>query len=248
LSTVLFANGQPRKVNRCPMEISKWIVSTRNKLKLAFALTGAVTLLLLAKWVEQGEVERMDKSFLSIYADRLVPATAIFDIRENMHRKQVAMEGMLYAKSHIDLLSATTLATCNTAIGGLLADYKKTYFLKKEANYLEAFEAALLAYNQREKVILGHLTNGDICSATQIYEREAVRHFTDATQKLTELNHIQSEIGKEMLAGSQKSMASFLLLSKLELGLIVLFSVLAHILIYASRAVIQRKIETFNMN
>lgn len=230
------------------MEISKWIVSTRNKLKLAFALTGAVTLLLLAKWVEQGEVERMDKSFLSIYADRLVPATAIFDIRENMHRKQVAMEGMLYAKSHIDLLSATTLATCNTAIGGLLADYKKTYFLKKEANYLEAFEAALLAYNQREKVILGHLTNGDICSATQIYEREAVRHFTDATQKLTELNHIQSEIGKEMLAGSQKSMASFLLLSKLELGLIVLFSVLAHILIYASRAVIQRKIETFNMN
>ncbi|MBL7798583.1 MAG: hypothetical protein JNJ90_18955, partial [Saprospiraceae bacterium] len=80
------------------------------------------------------------------------------------------------------------------------------------------------------------------------YRQEALGYFTAATRSLSELNHIQSEIGKDILAGSQKSMASFLLLSKLELGLILLFSILAHILIYASRAVIQRKVETFHMN
>ncbi len=229
------------------MDVSKWTVGTRNKIKLAFVLTGAILLLLFAKWAEQGEVEHMDKSFLSIYADRLVPATAIFDIRENMHRKQEAIEYLLTPGAQQDG-APRRIATCNTAISGLLTDYKKTYFLKKETDHLAAFEASLIAYNQREKLVLNHLKQGDTALAGVLYRQEALGYFTAATQKLSELNHIQSEIGKEMLAGSQKSMASFLLLSKLELGLILLFSILAHILIYASRAVIQRKVETFHMN
>lgn len=229
------------------MDVSKWTVGTRNKIKLAFVLTGAILLLLFAKWAEQGEVEHMDKSFLSIYADRLVPATAIFDIRENMHRKQEAIEYLLTPGAQPDG-APQRIATCNAAIGGLLTDYKKTYFLKKETDHLAAFEANLFAYNQREKLVLNYLNRGDTVAAGALYRQEALGYFTAATQKLSELNHIQSEIGKEMLAGSQKSMASFLLLSKLELGLILLFSILAHILIYASRAVIQRKVETFHMN
>jgi len=230
------------------MDHAKWIVSARNKLKLAFFLTGAVILLLLAKWVEQGKVEQMDKSFLSIYADRLVPATAIFDIRENMHLKQEALQALLHPEKPSSGFSDHTIAASNTAIGALLVEYKKTYFLKQEADHLQAFETNLLAYNQQEKAILKHLSNGDLRSANQLYERDAVPFFQAAKQKLTDLNHIQKEIGKEMLTGSQKSMASFLLLSKLELGLILLFSVLALVLIYASRAVIVRKVETFHMN
>lgn len=229
------------------MEVSKWTVGTRNKIKLAFVFTGAILLLLFAKWVEQGEVEHMDKSFLSIYADRLVPATAIFDIRENMHRKQEAIRGLLSPDAQPSP-SSQNLTACNTAIGRLLTDYKKTYFLKKETDHLAAFEANLLAYNQRETLILNHLKQGNPAAADEVYRQEALGYFTAATRSLSELNHIQSEIGKDILAGSQKSMASFLLLSKLELGLILLFSILAHILIYASRAVIQRKVETFHMN
>jgi hypothetical protein len=229
------------------MEVSKWTVGTRNKIKLAFVFTGAILLLLFAKWVEQGEVEHMDKSFLSIYADRLVPATAIFDIRENMHRKQEAIENLLTTAAQPDG-APQRIAACNAAIGRLLTDYKKTYFLKKETDHLAAFEANLLAYNQREKLVLKHLKQGDTVAAGALYRQEALGYFTAATRSLSELNHIQSEIGKDILAGSQKSMASFLLLSKLELGLILLFSILAHILIYASRAVIQRKVETFHMN
>lgn len=230
------------------MNQSKWIVSARNKLKLAFFLTGAVILLLLAKWVEQGKVEQMDKSFLSIYADRLVPATAIFDIRENMHLKREALHALLHPEGPPSGFSDQTISTSNKAIGDLLVEYKKTYFLKKEADHLKSFETNLLAYNQQENAVLTHLSNGDLFSANQLYERDAVPHFRAATQKLTDLNHIQKEIGKEMLTGSQQSMASFLLLSKLELGLILLFSVLALVLIYASRAVIQRKVDTFHMN
>lgn len=230
------------------MDHAKWIVSARNKLKLAFLLTGAVILLLLAKWVEQGKVEQMDKSFLSIYADRLVPATAIFDIRENMHLKREALQALLHPEAPSSGFSDQTISTSNKAIGVLLVEYKKTYFLQKEADHLKAFETNLQAYNRQEDAVLKHLSSGDICSANLLYEREAVPYFHAATQKLTDLNHIQKDIGKEMLAGSQQSMASFLLLSKLELGLILLFSVLALVLIYASRAVIVRKVDTFHMN
>ncbi len=55
------------------MEISKWIISTRNKLKLAFALIVVAGLLLAANRFAREHVASIDQSFLSIYADRLCP-------------------------------------------------------------------------------------------------------------------------------------------------------------------------------
>jgi len=227
---------------------SKWIISTRNKLKLAVALASVAFLLLLLKFFEQGQMESMDKSFLSIYADRLVPATAIYDMRENLYQKHELLHSMLVAENLDVRARADTIEARNTALNDLLTAYKKTYFLPRETDYLRGFEAHLLAYNQREKAILSLLSKGDTYAAFQVHEQEALPHFAQAVQRLSELNHIQSEIGKDMLGDSQKIAARFLLLSKLELGLIVLFSVLAHLLIYASRAVIQRRFDKFNMN
>ena len=193
-------------------------------------------------------MESMDKSFLSIYADRLVPATAIYDMRENLHQKHELLHSMLTAESPDVPAMADSIQARNTVLNDLLTAYKKTYFLPRETDYLHGFEAQLLAYNQCENAMLGLLAKGDTHAAVQLHEQEALPHFAQAVQRLSELNHIQSEIGQDMLSDSQKIAARFLLLSKLELGLIVLFSVIAHILIYASRAVIQRKIDKFGMN
>lgn len=229
-------------------DTSRWIVSTRNKLKLAVALAAVAFLLLLLKFFEQSEVEHLDQVFLSIYADRLVPATAIFDMREQLHQKQSMLQTLLAAETPDVAAISNSIQTRNQALSDLLGAYKKTYFLPKETDYLHGFEASLLAYNQRENTILEHLEKGNACAAFQLHEQEAMPHFAQAVQRLSELNHIQSDIGKDMLGDSQRTAARFLLLSKLELGLIVLFSVLAHVLIYASRAVIQRKFDRSNWN
>lgn len=70
-------------INHDIMKISKWIVSARNKLKMVLAVTTVAGLLFVANMFEQEQVASIDESFLSIYADHLVPATTIFEIGNN---------------------------------------------------------------------------------------------------------------------------------------------------------------------
>jgi len=229
-------------------DISKWIISTRNHLKLGAGLAGVAFLLLLLKFFEQGEMEHMDRSFMSIYADRLVPSTAIFDMREQLYQKQEIIQDLLAVKSPDVAALSGSLQARNAELGDLLTAYKKTHFLPKETDYLRGFEASLRAYTQCENTILDYITDGKAGAAARLYEQEAVPHFVQTVQWLTELNHIQLEIGKDMLGDSQRTAARFLLLAKLELSLIVLFGVLIHVLIHASKEVIQRGFDKFSMN
>lgn len=231
------------------MEISKWIISTRNKIKMAFALITVAGLLVIANHVEQEHVSSIDKSFFSIYADRLVPATTIFEIREHLYEKQARLSASMNTAGASLAAQRRGIDSCNQRIDRLLSDYKKTYFWEKEASYLQVFEQELRQYNRIEADILNRLAAGNSKAASlQKQEQTAGDYFGSALLNLSALNHIQSEIGKNMLSDSKKTMASFLLLSNLETVLIVLFALIAHILIYASRAVIQRRVDTFHMN
>jgi len=232
------------------MEISKWIISTRNKLKLAFVLIVVAGLLLAANRFAREQVASIDQSFLSIYADRLVPATTIFEIREHLYKKHTLLTGLLHSGTGDIQAHKKGIDSCNHGISSLLSAYKKTYFLEKEAGFLQVFEENLQQYNQVENFILSRLgvIGNESPEVLVALERDAYRHFNNAIHKLSDLSHIQSEIGKDMLSDSKKTMASFLLLSNLETILIVLFGLIAHVLIYASRAVIQRRVDTFHMN
>ncbi len=230
------------------MSTTRWILNTPNKMKMALAMILLAALLLVVNMFEKKEMESMGESHLSIYADRLVPATSIFEMRESMYRKREVLKDMLYAESRNISDRQRVIDSCNQAIHRLLMDYKKTYFLKDEANYLQEFETGLQQYDLLETRIVYEINADNMPSAIQLYEQKAMPHFKMAVLKLSELNHIQSEIGKDMVSASNKAIASFLLLSELETALIVIFSFIAHILIHASRGIIRSKVEPFNLN
>ncbi len=236
-------------INHDIMKISKWIVSARNKLKMVLAVTTVAGLLFVANMFEQEQVASIDESFLSIYADRLVPATTIFEIREQLYKKQNLLIGLIHASNRDIPTQKKDVDSCNQRINRLMSDYKKTYFWEKETDHLQAFEADIQQYNQIENIILSRSGGGNECEGTLLaYERDAMGHFNNALHQLSALNRIQSEIGKKMLSDSKKTMAGFLLLSNLETILIILIGLIAHVLIYASRVVIQRRIDSFHMN
>ncbi|MCA0239196.1 MAG: MCP four helix bundle domain-containing protein [Bacteroidetes bacterium] len=228
------------------MNASKWALSTRKKLQLMLVMVLIAGMFFIAKVYEKEQVADIDQSFLSIYEDRLVPAVSIFEIRELLYRKRELLREMLPADN--TLLLRQKIDSCNQAIATLLDEYKKTFFQGNETDYLKAFESNLHAYDRFEQAALQQAQAGHAAVAMQQLDTQAAPHFKSAVLKLSELNHIQSEIGKGMLSDSKKSMASYLVLSNLETALIVLFSVLAHILIYATQSIIRRKMEPFNMN
>lgn len=230
------------------MNTSKWVLHTYSKLKMAFVLVLLALLLFVANIFEKKQMALMDQSFLSIYEDRLVPATSIFEIRENLYRKRELLKESLQPENPQTASRQAGIDSCNRDIHQLLTAYKKTYFLENETAILQNFESDLQAYDRLEQTILQQINVGNTPGALQIYERDAAPHFKMAVLKVAELNQIQSEIGKEMLSHSKKSMASFLLLSDLETALIVIFLVIAQILIYASRALSRNRTEPFSVN
>ncbi|MBL7782494.1 MAG: MCP four helix bundle domain-containing protein [Saprospiraceae bacterium] len=229
------------------MNASKWALTTRKKIQLMLVMVLLAGLFFIAKVYEKEQVADIDQSFLSIYEDRLVPAVSIFEIRELLYRKRELLRDML--PSDNTAVVQQRIDSCNQAISVLIADYKKTYFQGNETDYLKGFESSLQAYDKFEREALQRALAGNTALALQQFNENTAPHFKSAVLKLSELNHIQSEIGKGMLSDSKKSMASYLVLSNLETALIVLFSVLAHILIYATQSIIRRKkMEPFNMN
>jgi hypothetical protein len=229
------------------MNISKWTLTMRNKLKLTLAMALAAGLLFIANAFEKRQMTSMDQSFLSIYEDRLVPAVSFFEIRELLYRKRELMQQALQPAQETPTNWKNGIDSCNREIGVLLAAYKKTYFTGNESECLKAFETSLMHYDAAENKALSSVNAGNAAAAVQGYERAGSPSFKSAILKLSELNHLQTEIGKGMLSDSRKTLSGFLVLSNLETALIVLFGLLAHLILHATRKA-KRRIEPFNMN
>ncbi|MGI9160043.1 MAG: MCP four helix bundle domain-containing protein, partial [Saprospiraceae bacterium] len=81
------------------MRNTKPAPSARIKLKLTLGLLGLAMALLIANKYERERVDRMDAAYRSIYEDRLVPATCIFEIQEKLYRKQELLQRLLTSNS-----------------------------------------------------------------------------------------------------------------------------------------------------
>lgn len=228
------------------MNIFKGLFSARDKVKMMLALVLLAGLLFLANAYEKSQMASVDESFLSIYNDRLVPAVSIFEIQDRLYRKRELLREMLQSGSKEQ--GKTGIDSCNAEIAALLNDYKKTYFSGNETDRLREFESNLRQYDLVESNTIQMAASGNMPEAVRNYQENAGASFRTAILKLSELTHIQSDIGKGLLSDSKKTMANFLVLSNLETALIVIFSVIAHILIYARQVMVRRRMEPMNMN
>lgn len=224
---------------------AKWALTPINKIKLTIALALITGLLIMAKMYENRQVEHIDASFLSIYKDRLVPATTIFNIREQLYRKDLFLQATLQRQQPG---AADSIQSCNQEVGKMITDYKTTFFLEQEKVYLTEFENKLDQYNQLESRILSMTATGNNAVADSIYQADNRQRFNTTVNKLSQLNSIQSEIGKEMMTSTHRDVSGFLLLSQLEVVLIFLLGMLAMILIRAGKNIIPQRIEPFNLN
>lgn len=229
------------------MNIFKWALDARGKVKLMLAMILLAGLLFIANAYEKQQMESIDESFLSIYEDRLVPAVSIFEIQDRLYRKRELLREMLQSGGGAATVQAS-IDSCNREIAALLTAYKKTYFQGNETDFLRAFETGLQSYDQVESETVRLMNAQRIAEATQYFNAHAGATFKTAAVKLSELSHIQSDIGKGMLSDSKKTMANFLVLSNLETVLIVVFSLIAHVLIYTRLVMVRRKMEPYNMN
>lgn len=232
----------------------KWSFVIQQKFKAAILLGGIMALIIGATLISRYNVEGIGKSFSSIYQDRLVPATTILYLTENLYRKRLSLENYLYSEAHQSpVYVQAQLRAHDRSIDSLIRLFEKTYLVDEEAKSLRGFKSQIGKYAKLENQVLALCTTGSFAEAKQLFSAPGSATFESTILNLNELAAIQSTIGKDLVKASKVNVASFGVISFLQISLAIVTGLVVIILIRNSQIIQKprsnsKKSQYFNLN
>ena len=223
----------------------KFAHSIKQKTKVAVLLFCIMVCTILIRILEDHSIKNMGNAFTSLYNDRLIPATDLFYISENIYAKRFLVDSRLNS-TDVDATLAEKLAKHNGNIDLLLKKYEQTYLVKLEKNQLKELKTKLIENKAIEKTILQIPLNAT--TETKLnFNKIASQSYQEIFQNLTALTKIQTKVGEELIKESKSIIAGSNLYSNIQLILAVVIGVLIVSIMFTSN-VIKVKKENFNLN
>jgi hypothetical protein len=216
----------------------KWTFIIQQKIKLALLLTALIIVIGLTAYTEKKNVKEMGTSFASIYYDRLVPATDLFHITENLFQRRIVLEGLLSGRDN-DLImpSQDQLLHYHLATNGLVSKFEKTFLVEAESNALSNFKKSLKEYKKVEDRVVGIIAQNLDDQGRRLYETEGKEKFNSALNNLHQLSTIQSTVGLDILKESKSTISNSELMLTLQILTAIIIGLIIHALIVASRMI-----------
>ncbi|MDQ0638621.1 hypothetical protein QF042_002186 [Pedobacter sp. W3I1] len=222
----------------------KFAFSLKNKLKIAFLLFCIMCCTLLIRFLEDKSVEKINESFISMYNDRLVPATDLYFIAENLYYKNEILQEALLGNGVVH--SSTGIMKMNKhnrKIDSVINKYELTLLVKQEKSFLNDLKKALTVQQGLEAKIL----NMAGTEGRAIYESMGRNAANQTLSKLSALIKIQSKVGNELIKGSEIFVSGTKVYSTLQVILAIVIGIMIVAIVSASNAV-KIQSEKFNLN
>ena len=221
----------------------KFAFSLKNKLKVAFLLFCIMCCTLLIRFLEDKSVTKINESFISMYNDRLVPATDLFFIAENLYHKNAILHDALNREDINPLNGISKINSHNQKIDSVINKYELTLLVKQEKTFLNDLKNALNIQQQLENKILGSSVN----ERKEIYESIGRNSSRQTLEKLSALIKIQSKVGDELIKDSKIFVSGTKIYSTFQGILAVIIGIMIVSIVSASNMVkIQN--DKFNLN
>ncbi|TCD25057.1 hypothetical protein EZ456_16095 [Pedobacter psychrodurus] len=222
----------------------KFAFSLKNKLKIAFLLFCIMCCTLLIRFLEDKSVEKINESFISMYNDRLVPATDLYFIAENLHYKNEILQETLLGNGAVHPSTGMVkMNTHNRKIDSVINKYELTLLVKQEQNFLNDLKKALTVQQGLEAKIL----NMAGTEGRAIYESMGRNAANQTLAKLSALIKIQSKVGNELIKGSEIFVSGTKVYSTLQVILAIVIGIMIVAIISASN-VVKVQSDKFNLN
>jgi hypothetical protein len=224
--------------------------SVKQKIRIAALLFAVMTCSILIRFLEDQSVKSMNESFVSMYNDRLIPATDLFYIAEKANAKKSLIEEALYPAEHqikdqVEL--SERLEGFNAGIDSLIRKYKKTLLVEQEKAKLIELGQRISDNVQAENSILQLLEDKNPAAARNLYEQTGRASADLAIKKLSELMAIQKLIGQELIKDSAFMVSGSKLYSALQVALAIVIGILIVGIIFTSN-VVKINNDRFNLN
>jgi len=222
----------------------KFAFSLKNKLKIAFLLFCIMCCTLLIRFLEDKSVQKINESFISMYNDRLIPATDLYFIAENLYHKNAILQET-FAKNYVAQapIVISQLNRHNRKIDSVVNKYELTLLVKQEKTFLNDLKNALVIQEEVENKVLNLAEE----EGRKIYESIGRNAATQTLEKLSALIKIQSKVGDELIKDSKIFVSGTKVYSTLQVILAIVIGIMIVAIISASNAVKIHN-EKFNLN
>jgi hypothetical protein len=224
----------------------KWAFAIQRKIRLAIALAVMMFLVILLSLWESYNVNKISKSFRSIYEDRLIPAVDLYLISGHIQTKRNKLVSFLFTDKMTDEEIKKVLSSENKQLDDLITKYENTFLVKAETNHLQNLKKNLKTF-ERDELLLINASLENKVFARNLYLNSIVKFYDIIDQDLILLTQVQSKIGKELLTESNKSQSSSSLISQLQIVVAIILGVIIMILIITDKQVILKQ-EKYNLN
>lgn len=223
----------------------KWAHSLRNKSKIAFWSALILILIFVKNWIDKKNVNELNSSFSSVFDDRLVVESYIFQLSDHLYQKKILIANFKNAEQA--LAAQPKVDAHNSTINQILVDYEKTKLTKDESMYFGNLKEKLHDLSAMEKKLLISITIKDI-DASLATSAQMQQNFDMAMLDLNQLSKIQIFEGKLLKDQSKQIATGSTLLSYIELVVLVGIGMLIQILIFASRSTLPKSPQQFGQN
>ncbi len=221
--------------------------SLKNKLKIASLLFCIASCSVLINVLEERSVSKMHDAFVSIYHDRLVPATDLFFISERLRQRSELWQNIsVKGVDSFRLADLNYVKRSNAQIDSVVRKYEATKLVSKEVYFLRQFRMALTAQNNNENSLIdAYQYNYE--RANTIYKKQSARLASNTMSSISELINVQLEVGEELMINSEVLASGTKIYSTIQIILAIAIGLLVVGIVSASNAVKIRN-DSFNLN
>ncbi|MFA1773452.1 MCP four helix bundle domain-containing protein [Rufibacter glacialis] len=204
----------------------------KHKTKAALLLALVLVLVLAKNFMDSKNVSKLGTSFASVYEDRLLVESYIYQLSDHLYQKKMMVDKNFYAAEDSGL--PTRLKEKNAAISELLVAYEKTQLTETEATYFSSLKQNLQELSTLEQKYL-------LQPGTEQEQRALAKHrmdgqYAQATNHLHQLSGIQVAEGKRLNEQTKRIIAGSSILTQFELVLIIAIGVMIQMLVFASKS------------
>lgn len=194
----------------------KWAYHVKDKMKTVSVLLLIIVLILVNNISNRKTFSSLNVSIASIYKDRLMPATYIFQLTDHLYQKK-----LLYHEQEPGGQQTANARRHDSAVANLIKTYETTYLTATEKKQWALFKQ--------------HLQNYNTLIYTPVNNEEPINTaFNEVLQSLNALSNIQANEGGQIFKISSLDINGTIIMSQLEIALLLILGIFALVLVSAN--------------
>jgi hypothetical protein len=205
--------------NLMPMNATK---SRLYKFQMISALLVVFLLVLATNLMDNKHFKTVKESLTTMYEDRLVVIDIIYEIRNIIHLQQLSY----FSEWH--QLDAGKLQSASDRIDQLIDQFATTKLTTEESVFFDLLISQIAEVRQLESQFA---SLAEESKSSTVYD-DLESRFEKLNRTLDALSQIQLKEGKNQLSFSEKAVRDSSLMSKFEIGFLVLIGIILQVIIF----------------